>query len=88
MLDVTPLSLSVGYDSGDMSALINRNTTVPTKQVRVYTTKEDNQHHYTRQVYEGEGVMTKDCVSTTVLHGQSVTKEMKQTAIIFEKSII
>jgi L1 cell adhesion molecule like protein len=60
LLDVTLLSLGVETKGGVMSVIIPRNTTIPVKKDRIYTTCDDNQSNVLIQVYEGEGAMTKD----------------------------
>ncbi|KAG6620559.1 hypothetical protein I3842_Q061500 [Carya illinoinensis] len=54
LLDVTPLSLGVETQDGDMSVVIPRNTAIPTKMIANYTTLEDNQTEIEFAVYEGE----------------------------------
>jgi len=54
LLDVTPLSLGINANGGQMSVIIPRNTTIPTRKSEIYTTAADNQPGVDIEVYQGE----------------------------------
>jgi molecular chaperone DnaK len=54
LLDVTPLSLGIETLGGVMTKLIEKNTTIPTKNAQVFSTAEDNQGAVTVHVLQGE----------------------------------
>ncbi len=54
LLDVTPKSLGIEVKGGLFEPLIDRNTTIPTKESKKYTTAEDNQTSVYIKAYQGE----------------------------------
>ncbi|NWG37575.1 molecular chaperone DnaK [Nitrososphaera sp.] len=63
LVDVTPLTLGVEVLGGLKEPLIERNTTIPTKKSKVFTTAADYQTAVTIHVVQGERPMASDCVS-------------------------
>jgi molecular chaperone DnaK len=60
LLDVTPLTLSIETLGGIATPLIERNTTVPTRKSKVFTTAADNQTAVDIHVVQGERKMVAD----------------------------
>jgi molecular chaperone DnaK len=60
LLDVTPLSMGVETGGGVFTALISRNTTVPTDRSEIFTTSVDNQNFVPVHVLQGERKMAAD----------------------------
>ncbi|MCK4437668.1 Hsp70 family protein, partial [Candidatus Bathyarchaeota archaeon] len=63
LLDVTPLSLGVETLGAVMTKVIDRNTTIPTKQTKIFSTAADMQTAVTIHVLQGERTMAKDNIS-------------------------
>ena len=60
LLDVTPLSLWVEVEWHMVDVVIPRNTTIPAKKTKTYTTAVDNQPAVTIHVLQGERPMAAD----------------------------
>ena len=54
LLDVTPLSLGVEVKGGLFERLIEKNTTIPTEESKVFTTAQANQTSVNIRVFQGE----------------------------------
>ena len=63
LVDVTPLTLGVEVLGGLKEAIIERNTTIPTKKSKIFTTAADYQTAVTIHVVQGERAMAADGVS-------------------------
>jgi len=60
LLDVTPLSLGIEVMGGQMDKLIMRNTTIPTKKTKTYSTAADGQTQVEIKIFQGEREMATD----------------------------
>ena len=60
LLDVTPLTLSVETLGRVATAMIDRNTTIPSKKSQVYSTAADNQNQVEIHIVQGERPMAGD----------------------------
>jgi molecular chaperone DnaK len=68
LLDVTPLTLSIETLGGVATHLIDRNTTVPTKKSKIFSTAADNQTSVDINVLQGERSMASDNKSLGRFH--------------------
>ncbi|MCD6103018.1 MAG: molecular chaperone DnaK [Thermotogaceae bacterium] len=60
LVDVTPLTLGIEVKGGLLEPIISRNTTIPVKKSKVFTTAEDYQTEVEIRVYQGERTMARD----------------------------
>lgn len=60
LLDVTALSLGIETVGGLMTNIIDRNTTIPCKRTKTFTTYSDSQPEVSVKIFEGERKFVKD----------------------------
>jgi molecular chaperone DnaK len=63
LLDVTPLTLSVEVLGGLVEPIIERNTTIPVRKSKIFTTAADFQTSVVVHVVQGERPLAKDNIS-------------------------
>jgi molecular chaperone DnaK len=87
LVDVTPLTLGVEVLGGLREPLIERNTTIPTKKSKVFTTAADYQTAVTIHVVQGERPMAADCVSLGMFNLSGIPpapRGVPQIEVIFD----
>ncbi|KAK9927437.1 hypothetical protein M0R45_024620 [Rubus argutus] len=87
LLDVTPLSLGIENFKGQMKVVVPRNTTIPTKKLRLFTTVESAQTCIKFPVYEGERTIAKEnrLLGTFKLKGIGIAeKGVPEVYVCFE----
>ena len=61
LLDVTPLNLGIEISGDRGSTIIERNTTIPTRASKVFTTTENNQSFVRISIVQGDSPHASDC---------------------------
>src|SRR6056300_432281 len=87
LLDVTPLSLGIETLGGVTTKLIEKNTTIPTKQSQVFSTADDNQNAVTIKVLQGEREMAADNKQLGIFNLEGIApapKGMPQIEVTFD----
>eukprot|EP00703_Trepomonas_sp_PC1_P003780 JAP92826.1 Heat shock protein 70 [Trepomonas sp. PC1] len=87
LIDVTPLTLGIETVGGVMTALIDRNTYIPVKKSKTFSTVQDGQTQVNITVYEGERAMVKDnnLLGSFMLEGiPSAPRGQPQIEVTFE----
>ncbi len=79
LLDVTPLSLGLETLGGEMTVLIERNTTIPVKKSEVFSTAEDNQTAVDIHILQGERPMATDNMSMGRFRLEGIPPAMRGT---------
>jgi len=87
LLDVAPLSLGIETMGGVNTVIINRNTTIPTKQSQIFSTAQDNQPSVEIHVTQGERSMASDnrTLAKFILDGiASAPRGLPQIEVAFD----
>ena len=61
LLDIVPLSMGINSNNGKMNQIIKRNTKIPCRFTKVFSTNIDNQQNMLIKIYQGERILSNDC---------------------------
>jgi len=87
LLDVTPHTLGIETKDGTFTCLIERNSTIPTRKSRVFTTVADNQTKVEVHVLQGESDMAaynKSLAKFELTNIPAAPKGVPQVEVTFE----
>lgn len=87
LLDVTPLSLGIETMGGVYDVVIEANSTIPTKKLKVYSTASDNQPSVEIHILQGERPMARDnrSVGRFILDGiPPAPRGVPQVEVVFD----
>jgi len=82
LVDIIPLSLGIELSNGIFSPIIERNSTIPIKKTKKYTTDTDNETSIEIKIYEGERDLVKDNHKIGNLFLKNIEQGLKGVPII------
>ena len=81
LLDVTPLTLAIETAGGVATPMIPRNTTIPTRKSKIFSTYSDNQPGVEIKVLQGE----RPLAAITRIWARSISTEFRRRRVAFRR---